>query len=89
MLFNILFCILYCVCTKVVAAHRLIYKVTSIMTLTLLIFDLEVTNLVISVQITIGLSLNLVHMYKIIKEDGSFFLQGESLFLHLQVQVHL
>ena len=45
------------------------------MTLTLLIFDHEVTNLVISRQITTWLSLNLVHMRKYIK-DGKFSCAG-------------
>ena len=44
-----------------------------IMTLALLIFDLEVTNSVISQQITIGLSLNFVHMYIFMKEDNRMF----------------
>ena len=46
-------------------------------------YDLEVTNLVISPQITIGLSLNLVHMYKYINEDDRIFSDGASLLLHL------
>ena len=71
--FNMDFCIFYHVSTQVIAAHIYLYNVTLMMTLTPLIFDLEATNLVISRQITIGLSLNFAHMYKFMNEDNRIF----------------